>query len=288
MLGLQETAMLKKALLFVNPHKDFASVTALDIAEKLSAHAVEYRFFSFKDADKEIRTPYGIAFSLGGDGTVLYAARTVSPLGIPVFPINMGTLGFIASIPYDGWKPVFERFLAGTADISRRLMLDVLVERRGAIIEHGSCLNDAVISASGVAKIIRFCVKTDGRSGGLSLGSYRSDGLIAATPTGSTAYSAAAGGPVIDPEVDAVIINPICPFTLSNRPLVLPSDKTIIIDMEDEQRSGLLLSMDGQVTVPLSPGDRIVIQKAPYYASLIAAGRQSFYRALHTKLAWGG
>ncbi|MDR1072904.1 MAG: NAD(+)/NADH kinase [Treponema sp.] len=281
--------MLKKVLLFVNPHKDLASVTALEIAEKLADRGIEYHFFSFKDTDKEpIDVAYGLAFSLGGDGTVLYAARTVSDLGIPVFPINMGTLGFIASIPHDGWTPVFDRFLAGSADISKRLMLEVRVERRGAIIERGSCLNDAVVSSSGIAKVIRLCVKTSGGSGEISLGNYRSDGLIVATPTGSTAYSAAANGPIIDPEMEAVIINPICPFTLSNRPFVLPSAETIIIEIEEEQRSGVLLSLDGQVTVPLAPGDKILIQKAPYYAALVAVGRRNFYEALRTKLAWGG
>ncbi|MDR2445674.1 MAG: NAD(+)/NADH kinase [Treponema sp.] len=280
--------MLKKVLLFVNPHKDVASVTALEIAERLSERGIAYHFFSFKDKDKApIDATYGLAFSLGGDGTVLYAARTVSGLGIPVFPINMGTLGFIASIPHDGWTPIFDRFAAGDADISKRLMLEVRVERRGAIIERGSCLNDAVVSSSGVAKIVRICVKTSGGNGEISLGSYRSDGLIIATPTGSTAYSAAANGPIIDPEMEAVIINPICPFTLSNRPLVLPSPEAVVIEIEEGQRSGVLLSLDGQVTVPLAPGDKIFVQKAPYYAVLVAAGRQNFYRALRAKLAWG-
>ncbi|MDR2193368.1 MAG: NAD(+)/NADH kinase [Treponema sp.] len=290
--------MLKKAALFVNPHKDFASAIVPDITAMLADHAVEYRFFSFHDAACAAEygvdgtasggAEYGVAFSLGGDGTVLYAARTMSSFGVPVFPINMGTLGFIAAIPHDEWKPVFERFLAGSAEISKRLMLDVRIERNGAVIECGCCLNDAVVSASGIAKIIRLRVKTDDQRGELSLGRYRSDGLIAATPTGSTAYSAAAGGPIIDPEMEAIIITPICPFILSNRPLVLPSGAAVIINVEEEQRSGLLLTMDGQVTVPLVPGDRIIIRKAPYYASLIDTGRQSFYYALRTKLAWTG
>ncbi|MDR2782686.1 MAG: NAD(+)/NADH kinase [Treponema sp.] len=281
--------MLKKALLFVNPHKDLASVTALDIAGKLSDRGIEYRFFSFKYKDKDpVDAAYSLAFSLGGDGTVLYTARTVSGFGIPIFPINMGTLGFIASIPHDAWTPVFERFLAGNADISKRLMLEARVERRGAVIERASCLNDAVVSSSGGATIVRLRVKISGGSGEISLGSYRSDGLIIATPTGSTAYSVAANGPIVDPEMEAIIINPICPFTLSNRPLALPSAEVIIIEVEEEQRSGVLLSLDGQITAPLTPGDTIFIQKAPYYAALVASGRQNFYKALRAKLAWGG
>jgi NAD+ kinase len=278
--------MLKKALLFVNPHKEPASMTALEIAVELSNYNIESRFFSFKDKEKEsIDGSYGLAFSLGGDGTVLYTARTAAPLGIPLFPINLGTLGFMAAIPHDEWKPVFEQFLAGTAHVSKRLMLDVQVERQGKIAERGTCLNDTVISASGIAKIIRLRVKALNKGEEIRLGNYRSDGLIAATPTGSTAYSVAAGGPIVDPEMEAIIINPICPFTLSNRPLVLPPNETIIIEIDAEQRSGVLLTMDGQVTIPLEPDDKIFIRKTQYDAALVAAGRLGFYKALRTKLA---
>ncbi|GHU89345.1 hypothetical protein FACS189476_08130 [Spirochaetia bacterium] len=122
----------------------------------------------------------------------------------------------------------------------------------------------------------------------IRLGQYRSDGLIVATPTGSTAYSVAAGGPILEPEMEAIIINPICPFTLSNRPIVLPSKETVIVEVEKEQRSGVLLTMDGQVTQALEPGDRIFLREAPYQALLVASGRIAFYKALRTKLSWSG
>ncbi|MDR0710284.1 MAG: NAD(+)/NADH kinase, partial [Spirochaetaceae bacterium] len=153
------------------------------------------------------------------------------------------------------------------------------------------CLNDAVISASGIAKIIRLEVSsTGGALDGqiMSLGRYRSDGLIVATPTGSTAYSVAAGGPILDPEIDALIINPICPFTLSNRPIVVPAGETIIVEVEAEQRSRVLLTVDGQRSFPLEPGDRVFIRKAPFTAKIVASGRRGFYRALQTKLNWSG
>jgi NAD+ kinase len=120
------------------------------------------------------------------------------------------------------------------------------------------------------------------------MGQFRSDGLIVATPTGSTAYSVAAGGPILEPEMEAIIINPICPFTLSNRPIVLPPRETVIVEVEKEQRSGVLLTVDGQVTEPLEPGDRIYVREAPYQAQLVASGRIAFYQALRTKLAWSG
>jgi NAD+ kinase len=122
----------------------------------------------------------------------------------------------------------------------------------------------------------------------LRLGHYRSDGLIVATPTGSTAYSVAAGGPILDPEIEAVIINPICPFTLSNRPVVVPSDGTIVVEVEAEQRSGVLLTVDGQTTEGLESGDRVLIRRAPFAGRIIASGRQGFYSALRTKLNWSG
>jgi NAD+ kinase len=158
------------------------------------------------------------------------------------------------------------------------------VERRGKIVTRLSCLNDAVVSASGIAKLIRLDVSVEA----MRLGHYRSDGLIVATPTGSTGYSVAAGGPILDPEIGALIINPICPFTLSNRPIVIPAHQTVIVEVEEEQRSGVLLTVDGQVTKELESGDRILIRKAPYEARLIGSDRTMFYRALQTKLNWSG
>jgi NAD+ kinase len=185
---------------------------------------------------------------------------------------------------------VLDKWLAGTADISRRLMLEVEVDRRGETVKQGACLNDVVISASGISKLIRLQVLSEISPGRdlVYLGKFRADGLIAATPTGSTAYSMAAGGPILDPEMEALIINPVCPFTLSHRPLVLPARDTVIIEVEREQRSGVLLTIDGQVTEPLEPGDRILLRQAPCQARLVFADRNAFYKALRTKLNWSG
>jgi NAD+ kinase len=226
---------------------------------------------------------------------MLYAARTLSSLGIPIFPINLGSLGFIAAVHSRDWVQVFERWTRGETAISRRLMLDVLVERQGRIVARETCLNDVVISTRGIAKLISLRVEAaigpfgeELPSERIRLGHYRSDGLIVATPTGSTAYSVAAGGPILDPELAAVIINPICPFTLSNRPIVVPAHETIIVELESEQRSGILLTVDGQITEPLEPMDRIFVRRAAQDALLIASDRRVFYRALRTKLNWSG
>jgi NAD+ kinase len=275
---------MKKVLLFVNPHKVQAIALADEIEEELKRSGVEAVFYT----GTAVQGEYDLAFSLGGDGTVLYVARRVAPLGVPVLPINLGTLGFISAVSPDEWKMVFERLCSEQSEkmYSKRLMLEISVERRGKTTACGSCLNDAVISASGIAKMLRLRVVAEDNGKELHLGRYRSDGLIAATPTGSTAYSVAAGGPILDPEMEALILNPICPFTLSNRPLVLPSNEKLIIEVEAEQRSGVLLTLDGQVTKTLEPADKIVICRAPYEARIASSGRRSFYRALRTKLAW--
>jgi NAD+ kinase len=163
-------------------------------------------------------------------------------------------------------------------------MLELWVERKGKKTAGHTCLNDTVICASGIAKLINLTVRDNENF----IAEYRSDGLIVATPTGSSAYSMAAGGPILDPEMEAIIINPICPFTLSNRPFVLPSRETVIIEVEREQRSGVLLTVDGQETENLEYGDRICLKQAPYGALLIGSGRNVFYGALRNKLSWAG
>jgi NAD+ kinase len=279
-------AEVKRALLFINLHKANAQILADEIRKELGRRNIEACScaFSGKPAFDPESGPYDLAFSLGGDGTVLYAARSMAPLGVPILPINLGTLGFIASVPPNEWALVFNLWTEGKIGTSKRLMLEITVERDSRIAAQGSCLNDMVISASGIAKIIRLHVESEY----MRLGKYRSDGLIVATPTGSTAYSVSAGGPILDPEMEALIINPVCPFTLSNRPIVVPLREAVVVEVEPEQRSGVLLTLDGQVTEPLEPGDRVYIKQAAFDARLIASDRIVFYKALRTKLSWSG
>ncbi|MDR0589680.1 MAG: NAD(+)/NADH kinase [Spirochaetaceae bacterium] len=282
---------LKRALLIVNLHKINAPILAEEITGELRRRNIEAESLAYEGISEFKRQePYDICFSLGGDGTVLYAARTMAPQGTPILPINLGSLGFIAAVHPDEWEAVFDRWLRLEAPISRRLMLEITVERQGKIVARSACLNDAVIAASGIAKLIRLQVASDTAfpRNHVRVGHFRSDGLIVATPTGSTAYSVAAGGPILDPEIEAVIINPICPFTLSNRPMVVPAHETITVEVEEEQRSGVLLTVDGQITEPLEPRDRVFIQKAPSQALLIASDREVFYRVLRSKLNWSG
>jgi len=281
--------MGKKAVLFVNTHKKNAADAATQIQAELEKRGLSVAVYSF--AGKPEDPPQGawdIAFSLGGDGTVLYTARCLAPLGVPILPVNMGSLGFIAEVDRDDWISTYEKWEKGEITVSKRCMLEISVERGGKIIMKNICLNDTVISASGIAKLINLDVSIDGSASGVALGSYRCDGLIVATPTGSTAYSMAAGGPILDPEMEAVILNPICPFALSNRPFVLPSRLPLVITVPEQLRSGVLLTVDGQDTCDLKSADKIFIKQAAQSARLIFADRHAYYSALRSKLFWSG
>jgi NAD+ kinase len=248
---------------------------------------------------KHPENKWDIAFSLGGDGTVLYAARCLAHLGVPILPVNLGSLGFLAEVNKDDWQSVFHKWERGEITPSQRCMFSVSVQRGSEIVMENFCLNDAVISCTGIAKLINLDVKLavkneqitikneqTPKEPGTTLGTYRCDGLIIATPTGSTAYSMAAGGPILDPEMEAVIINPICPFALSNRPFVLTSRQVIIVTVAEQQRSGVLLTIDGQDIFDLECDDKVIIKQSPYNAQLIYPGKFAYYSALRNKLFW--
>ena len=285
---------VRKVILFVNSRKKNARNLASVIISELKARNITADFCSIDEnpnfSANAKGAAYDIAISLGGDGTVLSAARAVSPMGIPVFPVNLGTFGFIAGISPSQWLTVFEQWLDDKAHCSRRLMLEVIVSRNDREIFHGCCLNDAVISASGAVKIIKLRLSCSENSSKdfMKLGLYHSDGIIVSTPTGSTAYSAAAAGPIVDPELEALILNPICPFTLTHRPMVLPAEETILAEVDKGQKNGVQLTLDGHVTEKLKREDRVYFKKAPYSCFLIASGRRGFYHALRTKLSWAG
>ena len=282
--------MAQKAILFVNLHKKNAGAAADEIRGELEGRGVEVKAFSFDGRPGSFPSgAWDIAFSLGGDGTVLYAARTLASTSTPILPVHLGTLGFLASVEMHEWLSVFGQWLAGTARLSRRCMFEVSVERGGRSVYGNLCLNDAVVSSMGIAKLIRLRVSAEAAPGEFAdLGCYRADGLVVATPTGSTAYSMAAGGPIVDPEMDARILSPICPFSLSNRPLVLPSRQTLCVTVEKKQKSGVLLTVDGQDTFELEGGDTVTTRHHPHYALLVTAGSSAYYSALREKLAWHG
>ena len=277
--------MGKGAVLFVNTLKENASNTAVLIQNELEKKGINAVVFSFNGKpENPPKGEWDIAFSLGGDGTVLYTSRCLSPAGVPILPVNIGSLGFIAGVDNRKWLDVFNKWEKGEISPSRRCMLEISVERASQIAAKNICLNDIVITTGGIAKLINLNVNIYSDKGVTDLASYRCDGLIVSTPTGSTAYSMAAGGPILDPEMEAMILNPICPFTLSNIPFVLPSRQKVVITVADKQKSGVLLTVDGQDVFELERADRIYVQQAVHPALLIYQDMHTYYSALRSKL----
>ena len=276
---------IRHVIVIVNLLKDNATALRDEIVSFLEAKNVTYTVYAYggepivpeaQEAD--------LAISLGGDGTVLFAACHWASMEIPIMAVNLGDFGFITEITQSEWRETFLKFEAGELSVSQRLMLDVCVFRDGKCVDNFLGLNDTVITAEGIAKLVNLRVDLNGTY----LGLYRADGIIVATPTGSTAYSAAAGGPLLAPELEAMIINPICPFTLSNRPIVVPGDDTITIAVENRQRAKLILTSDGQKLFPLLPGDEIVYKKAACKALIVRSDKRNFYEVIRQKLKWSG
>ncbi len=275
-----------RVLIIANLEKTEAARVAESVAAALARLGVESTSYLYSgDPDGPPRAEGSdLVISLGGDGTVLYAARIAAPLGIPVLPINLGRLGFIAEIGLDDWAEALAAWKRGELPVSERLMLSVQYWHGESCASSYWAMNDATVSAQGIAKLIGFGI----RLADSTLVRYRADGVIVATPTGSTAYNLAAGGPVLHPEMEAMIINPVCPFTLSNRPLVVPAKEAIEISIEEGRRTSAMLTIDGQETCPLLPGDRIRISGAERKARIFVSDKLTFYELLRSKLAWSG
>jgi NAD+ kinase len=219
---------------------------------------------------------------LGGDGTMIAAARLIGDRGTPVLGINYGTLGYLAEFTHEEMLPALEAVLEGGYELDHRLMLSAQVYRGGEKLLHDRVLNDVVISKSALARIIEIEAQIDGRF----VNRFRADGLIISTPTGSTAYNLSAGGPVIYPSMSAVVITPICPHTLSNRPLVVSSESEFELTLKTPHEE-VALTLDGQVGMPLVAGDRVIVRKSAMTFNLIQARARNYFDVLRTKLRWG-
>ena len=217
---------------------------------------------------------------LGGDGTLLSAARVVAGRDIPLFAVNLGHLGFLTSIPVEDLYPELERALRGEHRIGRRRMVDCELHRKGQTLGTYSALNDVVITKTELARMIDLDTHVDDHF----VAAYKADGLIIATPTGSTAYSLSAGGPVIFPSVSAFCLTPICPHTLTNRPVIVPDTSVIQILVHGEE--GTYLTIDGQVGEPLHKGDLVVCHSSPKTIQLIRPPKLLFFDVLREKLKW--
>ena len=219
---------------------------------------------------------------LGGDGTLLAAARALSGRQIPLFPVNLGGLGFLTAISTDEICAELERAFRGGHRIGARRMLRCELVRDGARAVQHDALNDVVITKASIARMIDLDAFVDDRF----VAAYKADGLIVCTPTGSTAYSLSAGGPIIFPRVGAFCLTPICPHTLTNRPVIVPDTSTIAV-LNRAGDDEAYLTIDGQVGEPLRAGDKVVCDRSPHVLQLIRPPKSHFFDVLRQKLKWG-
>ena len=276
---------IRKVLLVINSRKDDVQSVVRSIMEVTEGRGIETVSLDFPNhASPENLSGVDLAISLGGDGTLLSCARMLAPRNVPILAVNMGDFGFITEVSKSEFRETWDKLMEGRLGVSERLMLSVDVQRQGTAAASFLGLNEAVIGIKGISRMIRLKIFMSDTY----MGRYRADGVIVATPTGSTAYSMAAGGPILHPEMEAFILTPICPFTLSNRPTVVPANEILRVEVEEPQKVEAVLTIDGQESFLLQPRDCILIRRAPFKARIVHTDRRSFYEVLRTKLNWAG
>lgn len=224
-----------------------------------------------------------LLISLGGDGTLLRAARLAASIDIPVFGVNLGGLGFLTQIGIDDLEKSLEKLYQEKYFLDERMMLDCLIKRREKEIKKLTALNDVVIGKGAFARII--CLATYVNNDYVI--TYSADGLVVSTSTGSTAYSLSAGGPIVNPNINSIILTPICPHTLSARPLIIGENDQVRITLESSEEE-VMVTIDGQEGFTLEPNDEVIIKKSDHKARLITFKEKSFYAILREKLRWSG
>jgi NAD+ kinase len=231
----------------------------------------------------ELASKSDLLVVLGGDGTMLNAARLVEENGVPILGVNMGGLGFLTESTIDELYPTLERVFANEYYLEERMMLRARIHRHGEHVAHSTVLNDIVVSKGTLSRMVEIQISVDGRL----VTSLRGDGLIVSTPTGSTAYSLSAGGPITHPSVEGLLLTPICPHTLTHRPLLIPSkvDLEVTLTSRDE---GAMATFDGQVGIAMSQGDTVMIRESEHRTRLVRFHDRTYYDVLRMKLKWGG
>ena len=223
-----------------------------------------------------------LMISVGGDGTLLNSARMLVDHDVPILGVNRGRLGFLVDVSPNDLTEL-DTVLAGDFIEDRRSLLIAEVRRAGEVLDSGIALNDVVLYKWNTARLIEFTTYIDGQL----LTDHRADGLVVATPTGSTAYAMASGGPIIHPGVDAMVLVPICPHTLSNRPLAIAASSEVALEMHPDSYGRVSASCDGQDGLDLEPGSRLVIRQHPRKVRLLHPPRYQYYNILRAKLRWG-
>jgi len=288
---------IKRIGIVLKPHQHDALKTICELTQWLSERGIEVvggpdierervehqTGCSVKEVpDEQLAASVDLILVLGGDGTMIATARMIEDLEVPVLGINYGGLGYLTEFRIEELYSALESILAGNYRLDKRVMLRTLHQRGDEIVNRNRVLNDVVINKSALARIIEIEAYLNDQF----VNSFRADGLIVSTPTGSTAYNLSAGGPVIFPSMNAIVITPICPFTLSNRPIVVPDDAVIELRLKTDHED-VALTLDGQVGIPLKIGDRVVIQKSRTTFNLIQPSNRNYFDVLRDKLRWG-
>ena len=288
---------IKRIGVVVKPHQPDALETLCRLTEWLNQRgiqlvgtaAIEHKQVEQKTGcsvvvvkDEELALNVDLILVLGGDGTMIATARMIGDAEMPVIGVNYGGLGYLAEFPLEELFSALEAILAGQYKVQQRLMLSVELWRGEELITRHRVLNDVVVNKSALARIIEIEAYLNQQFVNL----FRADGLIVATPTGSTAYNLSAGGPVIYPSMNAIVITPICPFTLSNRPIVVPDESLIEVRLTTDKEE-VALTLDGQVGFPLKVGDRVVIRKSKTTFNLVQPPNRNYFDVLRDKLKWG-
>jgi len=288
---------IKRIGVIVKPHQPDALETLCRLTTWLNEHGIrlvgpteveretiEHRTGCTIDVvnESDLAEQVDLMLVLGGDGTMIATSRMIGDAQVPVIGVNYGGLGYLAEFPLEELFPALESILAGQYQVQQRLMLTVELWRGEELVTRNRVLNDVVVNKSALARIIEIEAYLNEQFVNL----FRADGLIVATPTGSTAYNLSAGGPIIYPSMNAVVITPICPFTLSNRPIVVPDDSMIEVRLVTEKEE-VALTLDGQVGFPLQAGDRALIRKSKTAFNLVQPPNRNYFEVLRNKLKWG-
>lgn len=270
--------MFNRVGVFFNQLKTHVAPLAQEAVDFLRAHQVQATLLTTLDNLPDL----DVLVTMGGDGTILRCTRVCVPKNIPILGLNCGTLGFLAAAEKEEMHGALTALLEGKCAQRKHLMLQVTVHQKGTT-QAFAALNDCVLHPSNMRAFF-----INAAFNGTEMPPYFGDGVIVATPTGSTAYSLAAGGPIVEPNVDVLVVTPICPHSLSQRPMVLSANgKLLLKPAFKNTEDGAVASFDGQVHIPLYAGAEIEIVRAPFTAQLLTLPQRGFFTALHKKLSWG-
>jgi len=283
---------MKNVILSSNPYRDKGFLIVREAKRILEESGVSCKICLPFEVDSTFALPQDLHFfrleqqihhcdlviCFGGDGTILHMAKTATKAGIPILGVNIGTMGFMAELESTELEQL-SRLISDDFTIDSRLMLDVIVQRGGDIIFHDISLNDVVVTKGAVARIMNLSVECDG----VQAISFGGDGVIIATPTGSTAYSLSAGGPIIEPETDSILITPICAHDIVSRCIVTSGKRVITVNMRNNTKRNAFLSVDGGKALRLNPEDKVIVRKSKLETKLLRLKDRSFYDVVNMK-----